>query len=230
MNFSRRSRIFIVLFMSATVFASFALLLDANPPSTTRPSTEPARGITLFGTVYDSEGTSPISAVLLGVYELGSGKTRNLGKPMCATRANDVGAFAFDQYIPQGSYEILVFGNKGAIIASQTLVVAKETAALTTVQIRTFGGSLEGTVLQVSGLPANGIDVVLNDFGHQKVYSAETNKKGHYVMNYVVPGNYNVFASLDDKNGTQVVDADVKIDGKHVSKDLALSYVPSPNK
>jgi hypothetical protein len=222
MNYLCRFRTLAVFLVSVMVFASSALIICANPPSTTRPSTQSARGITLLGTVYECDGTSPISDVVMGVFEPGAGEARSLGKPMFRTGANAIGAFAFDEYIPQGRYDILVFGSEGAVIAAQPLVVAKDTATVTTIQIRAFGGSLEGTVFLASGLVAKGAKVVLHDIDHHKEYSAEADGAGRYKINHIVAGTYAMFA-FDDKNEVQQADADIKIESKPVKKDFKLN-------
>jgi hypothetical protein len=217
MRICRKSNLFIKCAMIIPML--LGLTLRASHPATSQASTQPSRGVILLGTVYAADGSSPIPDAKVWICVSAKGETKQL---VASTRTNRVGAFCINQYISQGNYEILILEKNGDVVASQPLAITKDNKPVTVLSLVAYKGVLEGTVFDAAGKPAGGIVVVFTDDHH--VFSAKTDKDGHYIVNHIADGTFDVLpqVELQDKDGMLRALSSVKIDGDHVTKDVRL--------
>ena len=214
----------IILFNGMAIFAMQSVNLAANPSAATQPTTQMSRGTILLGTVCDDDGASPIVGESLMVIQAKKGGER--GEIISTARTNGVGAFSFDQYIPEGNYEVLVSARQGRFIASKVLSITKKSEPVVLLQMQTFTGKLEGTLVQMSGERAVGAKIVLVRNDQLFTVSAETDKDGRYKAGHIAFGIYHVAATYMGKGGLQTATADVEIGNDLVKKDLTLIGIP----
>ena len=169
----------IVGLMTFALCAFFGRVAAEAPMS--RPSTDPTTRVVVFGILTLSDGVTPLPGMMVGVTSSDVPPASMIAQ-MDADITNKLGAFLLDETVSPGTYSIISVHNGNYIIAKERLVVAKTAGSDVVLHVKAAAGSLAGSVINAAGNPADNARVSILNRPDHLVYSANTDKDGHYII------------------------------------------------